>query len=793
MLLKYALRNIKKRPFLNSIKLVGLSLGLCGVLFISLLLKNELSYDNAHAKADRIYRLTTTHPEAFEGNQFARISDAKMIPEITEQIPELETSVRLMPLRDKLILKEEQHFAISQAFAVDDTFLEIFDVTFIEGNDNRALAEPGSAVISKSLSNRIFGDENPMGQLISLPPGHYNTIETNFTVFGVMEDFPQESHIHPDLLIMPGSDVIAGWAYVYLLLKEKTTAVNLNDKISQKLNEYYGIEEGDEAKMQAHTMNLKDIHLKSNLLREIEPNGSMTNIYLLGVAGLILLFISLSNFTSLNLGMAGYLGKFLALNQILGSSKRIMLRYFLLESTLIVFSSLVVVLLCSHQLNKFIFNRYRFNLMDGNEWFVLIILLIFSLLSLLAGVQPVVKNRFQNFTLEKRIKGESTAKTHKVLLVSQFTLAIVLLVGVFVISRQTDYALGNAMGADEDNVIVIPYVHAAVQKDFEVFKSELLSKSAIGSVSAMMAPPGGETNDMFAFTMKDVPNKDTKYIGVFSCDYSFANVFGLPFLGGRNFTENNTDQEGNGEYLINETALRYLGFQDANAVIGKDFALISPVEGVRIPSGKIIGVVEDFHLSGVQTKVEPLALFKRENSWLENIAISYRPSFRKEAMVNIQDTWKTLFPSYPFQYFEVSSLYKNVYKTELLQKKLILIFALIAVFVCAMGVLGLSLMIAQKRFKEIGIRKVNGASISEILVLLNTDFLKWVILAFVFATPIAYVTANKWLEGFAYKIDLGLWIFPLAGGIILLITMLTVSWHSIKAAKQNPIESLRTE
>ncbi len=793
MLLKYAFRNIRKRPFLNGIKLVGLSLGLCGVLFISLLLKNELNYDNGHTNADRIYRLTTTYPEAFEGNEFARISDAKIIPEITEQIPEIETAVRLMPLRDKLILKAEQHFAINQAFAVDDTFLRVFDVTFIDGNHDKALAQPSSAVIAKSLATRVFGDNNPIGQLISLPPGHYNTIETNFTVTGVIEDFPQESHMHPELLIMPGADVIAGWAYVYLLLKEKTTTADLNDKISQKLNEYYGLEEGDEAKMQAHTMNLKDIHLKSHLLREIEPNGSMSNIYLLAVAGLILLFISMSNFTSLNLGMAGYLGKFLVLNQILGSSKRIMLHYFLLESAIIIFSSLVIVLAGSFKVNQLILNRYQFNLLEGNEWFVLGILLLFSLFSLLAGVQPMLKNRFQNFTLEKRIKGESTAQTHKILLVSQFALAIILLVGVFVISRQTDYALRNAMGADTDNVIAIPYVHAEVQKDFQVFKTELLKQSAIGSVSAMMAPPGGETNDMFAFKMKDVPNNDTEYIGVFSCDYSFANVFGIPFLAGTNFTEINKDQDGNGEYLINETALHYLGFQEPNAVLGKDFGLISPVEGVQIPKGKIIGVVEDFHLSGVQTKVEPLALFKRENSWLENIAISYEPAARKEAIASIKATWERLFPSYPLHYFQVSSLYKNVYKTELLQKNLILMFALIAVFVCAMGVLGLSLLIAQKRFKEIGIRKVNGATISEILVLLNTDFLKWVLLAFIFATPIAYWTAAKWLEGFAYKVDLGLWIFPLAGGIVVLITMLTVSWHSFKAAKQNPIESLRTE
>lgn len=793
MLLKYALRNIVKRPVLNGIKLVGLSLGLCGVLFIALFLKNEFSYDKAHKNADKIYRLTITHPEIFEGNEFARISDSKTIPELAKQIPEIQTAVRLMPLRDKLILKDEQHYAITQAFAVDDTFLQVFDVSFKDGDSNSALAEPGSAVLSSSLAKKVFGDVNPMGKVISLPPGHYNSLETDFTVTGIMEDFAQQSHLHPDLLVMPGVDAISGWAYVYLLLKEKVNATGLTDKISASLNELQGIEIDNEAKMLGHLMNIKEIHLKSNLLREIEPNGSMGNIYLLAIAAFILLFISLSNFTSLNLGMAGYLTKFLALNQILGSSKRIMTRYFLLESGIIVLASLFFVLLGSLKLNQFIFDHYQFNLLEGNGWFALGVIVFFSLLSVFAGIQPVFKNRFQNFSLDKKMKGEGRVKTHKILLVSQFALAIVLLVGVIVISRQTDYALGNAMGAKENNVLCIPFVHAEVQKKFDVFKSELVTQNSIGSVSAMMAPPGGETNDMFAFTMQGAPNTDTKYIGVFSCDYSFTDVFALPFLGGQNFTENNTDKDGNGEYLINETALGYLGFQEANSVIGKDFALISPVEGVAIPKGKIVGVIEDFHLSGLQTKVEPLALFKRENSWLENIAISYTPSSKIEAIAAIQKAWTGMFPKYPLEYFEVDTLYQNEYKTELLQKNLILIFALIAVFVCAMGVLGLSLMVSQRRFKEIGIRKVNGASISEILIMLNTDFLKWLLVAFVVAMPISYIAANKWLESFAYKIDIRLWMFLMAGGSVIVITMLTVSWHSFKAAKQNPVKSLRTE
>ncbi|WP_396636665.1 ABC transporter permease [Maribacter sp. R77961] len=793
MLIKYALRNIRKRPVLNGIKVVGLSLGLCGVLFITLFIKSEFSYDLAHTDTERTFRLTATNSGAFKGNHFARFSDAKNVPELLEHIPEIASFVRLMPLRDRLILKEERHYVINQAFAVDDTFFKIFNVNFKEGNQETALKELGGAVISQSLADRVFGNENPMGKVISLPPGHYNSIETTFTVTGVMEDFERESHLHPDLLVMPGEDAMNGWAYVYFLLKSNANVEGLDGKLTNKLNEMYGIAETKVEKFQANVTNIKEIHLNSNLLREIEPNGNMTNIWLLSIAALILLFISLTNFTSLNIGMAGYLTKFLTLHRILGSSRRVMSRYFLLESTLIIALSLIIVFAVSFQLNGMLLDLYQINLFQGNKWFVLTVVLVFSFLGLIAGIQPAFKERFRNTSLESNIKGDGTLRTNKVLLISQFGLAMFLLVGVIVISRQTDFALNNSMAAKEDNVICIPYVHSEVQRDFGLFKNQLLKQSAVISVSAMMAPPGGETNDMFAFEMANIPNEEAEYIGVFSCDNSFADVFGLSFLGGTNFNENTVDQDGNGEYVINETALHYLGYQDANTIIGEDFALLSPVEGVTIPKGKIIGVVKDFHLSGLQTKVEPLVMFKRENSWLENIVVSYEPATRAEAVASIKSTWNELFPKYPLAYFQVSSLYKEVYRTERLQKNLILIFALIAVFICAMGVLGLSLMVAQRRFKEIGIRKVNGATISEILVMLNTDFLKWLFLAFVLATPLAYLAANKWLETFAYKIEIGIGMFILAGATVIMITVVTVSWHSYKAARVNPVKSLRTE
>lgn len=795
MLLKYALRNVKKRPLLNLIKIVGLSLGLVGILFITLFLKNEMAYDTLHKKADRIFRLTTTSQSFLENNHFARIINSESLPELSGELPEIENFVRLMPLRDGLILRREQNYSIEQAFAVDDTFFEIFDAEFLKGDRSTVLVNPGSTVISESFALKVFGDEDPIGMTLSLPAGHFNPEKMDLTVNGVIKDFSQESHFHPNLLFMPGRDKISGWAYAYLLLSQKVYPPVIEDKVSRKFTERYAEEDNNEVVVNAHLMNIQDIHLNSNLLREIEPNGSMTSIYVFSIAALILLFISLSNFTNLSLGMAGYLRKFLALNQVLGSSKRIIINYFFIESFIIVLGAIFIVLVTCIPLNSIILEHYQINLLQGNGMFALGIILLFGFFGVLAGVQPVIKNRFENFTLGDSLKGNSSFYRHKFMLISQFVMAIVLLVGVIVISEQTSFAMKNSMGAEKNNVVCISSIHSEIQKDFGIFKSELLRQNAIISVSAMLDPPGGETHDMFPYVMQDVPevNSNRNSIGVFPCDYSFADLFDLTFLSGKNFSSNNRDEMEKGEYIINKTAMNYLGFQDPNMVLGKAFEILSPVEGVDLPKGSIIGVVKDFHLSGLQTKVEPLVLFKRADSWLHHIVVAYNPTLKNEAIKNITKIWSSLFPKYPLEYLQVSTIYKNVYKAELLQRNLIIIFAIISVFVCAMGLIGLSLMISQRRFKEIGIRKVNGAKISEILLMLNKDFLSWLTMAFVLATPLAFLAANKWLEAFAYKINISWWMFLLAGVITLFITIITVSWHSYRAAKQNPVKSLRTE
>jgi putative ABC transport system permease protein len=302
---------------------------------------------------------------------------------------------------------------------------------------------------------------------------------------------------------------------------------------------------------------------------------------------------------------------------------------------------------------------------------------------------------------------------------------------------------------------------------------------------------------MFRFTMegyiKNEINEADNMIGIFPCDYSFASIFNLHFLSGNNFSEKNEDNEGSGEYILNESAMKRLQYTNPDKIIGKEFGLIFDDNVVKIPTGKIIGVVKDFHLSSIKKKIEPLVLFKRKDLWLLDFVVSFRPGMRSTALSDIEHVWKKIFPEHLFQFEYVSSMYRNLYKRELLQAKLLAVFTFIALFICSMGLLGMSLLTTQRRTREIGIRKVNGARIYQIVIMLNWDFIKWILISIVIAIPFAFFAMNKWLESFAYKTALSWWIYALAGLIAILIALITVSIQAWKAAAKNPVEALKYE
>ena len=784
MTLRFVLRNLQKRPFLNFIKVIGLSLALSCILLIVLFLRYELRFDTSHEKSGRIYRFTTTSPTFFSGKHFARVVNPTYIPAMSEYFPEIEKYVRLVPLRGGAMKHEEDFFILNQAFECDSTFFEIFDAELLVGNSESILDGPGSLVLSESLAKRVFGNLNPIGQKLTLPAGQYYGEETDYVVKGIMKDFPRNSHFHPDFITTPVSETsFEGWAFTYLLLYENADPGHISSGFKEFFTSFTGNPAEDLTTI-AHLQNISDIHLHSGKTREIEANSNMSVIYSFSIAALILFFIALTNYANLNMGMAGFSDKYLFVSKVFGSSHRTNLKYFLTEGAIIAIGSIVLSGIIASLVLNFLQKQLALNLIKDNLPILLAVTLLFSLMGNLAGILPLLR----------RYKSRRNSKG---LIVLQYTISIALIVAVFVIHRQTSYALNSSMGVEDEDLICMENVHTNVQGKFVEFKEELLKYSSIASVSAMFEPPGGDANDRFQFEMEGYVTDDddaaNDIIGVFPCDYSFASIFNLKFLAGSNFSERSTDNEGSGEYIINETAMRRLNFTDPGEIIGKEFGLIVSFEGISIPRGAIIGVVEDFHHSSLKKEIEALVMFKRKELWISNYVISFQPGMQKQALADLEAVWTNMFPGYPLEYDYVSSMYRNVYSTELLQARLLFIFTFIALFICSMGLLGMSLLTTQRRIKEIGIRKVNGAGISQIMTMLNWDFLKWVVLSFILATPLAYFAMNKWLENFTYKSPLSWWIFALAGLTAMLLALMTVSVQSWRASSKNPIEALRYE
>lgn len=800
MILKFTLRNLSKRPFLNLTKIVGLSLALSSLLIISMFLKQELNYDQFHSKSDRIYRYTFTSENFFGGKHFARQVNASYIPEMTAYFPEIESYVRLARISGGFIRKNEKFIEIDQAFQVDSTFFKIFNAELVVGNPKNILDEPKTMVITESYAQKVFRDDNPIGQVLTLPKGQFYAESVDFTVKGIMKDFPGNSHFHPDFITSPvDKSVFNNWAWVYLLLTENANRDNIYAKFPDFGATSWNVDKS-EIKMIPYLQNIEDIHLHSDKLREIEPNGNMVIIYTISIAALILLFIALVNYANLNIGMAGFSDKFVFINKLSGSSQKVTIKHYLMEGLLIYVAVIFVSYFLIIVADSVIQRHLGINLFDGEILIVIGIVFVFGVLSMLASISPMYKQLLSKMspTLDfKNINGIKRKGISKGLIVLQYTISIVLIIAVIVIQRQTNFALRSGMGLGSDKMICFKNVHANVQNDFPIFKEELLKYNSIEFVSAMFEPPGGEANDLFRFEMEgyvpDESNPQDIMIGVFPCDYSFANIFSLEFLSGNNFSKKFEDEEGFGEYIINEAAMKRLRYSNPDEIVGKDFDLKFHNDFIQIPKGKIIGVLKDFYFSSLKKEIEPYVFFKRDTMWISNFIVSFKPENEDKALLDIQTVWNQLYPNYPFEYMYIDSMYKKIYKAELIQAKLLFIFTCISLFICSMGLLGMSLLIIQRRTKEIGIRKVNGARVSQIVYMVNWSLIKWIIVSFIISVPLAYFAMSKWLENFAYKTPLSWWIFAIAGFVAILISLLTVSLISLKEANRNPVNALKYE
>jgi putative ABC transport system permease protein len=801
--LKLILRNFIHKPLYPAISIVVLSTGIACVLLTSVWIRDELSFDSSYKNSDKLYRLTIEKDDKTSGyhTHIAR-SWYEWLKNIKNDIPGIRDFGRFIG-RGETTIKIDSAVFNSRILKANEDFIRIFSISFIQGNPTTALKEPNTAIISKSAATKYFGTKNPVGEIIQ--DYLMNSKERKeYRITAIVEDMPVNSHFHFDfVLAMDKSDLTDWtWYYNYILLDDNVQPSQILDHFSQFAEKYI---KTDEAKtLTPHLQKITDIHLESSKDRELEENGNKKILFLLGALALFVFFVSILNFT--NLQYVVFLRKLKAISVLnyAGASFSDHLFNQFLESFIYGIVSSLTGIFVFGSLHKY------FNILLGKSpeagngliittflFLTPVIILVISV----AGLYPLLitqaKKKLSSVTSKKDNNYGNTSirgNRHNILkslITVQYIFSITLLITVMVVNKQVRFIMNHRLGNNQNNIICVKDLPVQVYNKYEVFKSELMANPDIKDITSSFENPSSENLDMIPFETPGIESRD-KMLYVYPVDYNFFDFYHIELVAGRNFKEftgNDTIRE---DYILNECAVKYLGWKAEDA-IGKPFTLrLDDGKNNLFSGGTIVGVVKDFQMSSMKNIIKPYVFFQK-SFWLFSAQIKYDSAHLSGVLDKIETTWKKIYPDYPLEYDYVEDLYKQIYKNELQLKNLSLALGIIGTFLSCLGLWGITGIIYQARTKEIGIRKINGAKIIQIILWLLKDILMIVAVALFFAVPLSYYLMTRWLNNFAYKTSLNWWIFILAGIIAFAIAIVTVSLQSWKTATRNPVEALRYE
>jgi putative ABC transport system permease protein len=793
------------------INLLGLSTAMACVIATFLYIRYELSYDRLHEKASRIYRVTTDSNHGATSIHPARVA-GDWPQQLLTEYPAIEKMVRLVPFRKAIVKIGNQSFFCQNAYSTDSTFFDLFDFNLISGKSENAFAKPGRAMICESLARKYFGTTDVIGREITII-AQQDPTRKNFIIDGVMEDFPGNSHFHAELLTsFTTVEDRTTWAYTYFLMKPGTNTEALRNDVQKQWKK----ENPDTTSIPIlHLQSLTDIHLYSHKTREMEKNGDIRSLILLGSGAVIILLIALINF--LNLSRVQFISEINAfrVRLIIGASRFRLALEMAAHSMLLSVLSFAAGLIVALEIGKFLGAG---PIQPCQIKDLLIIALGFVTIIAVLSVLPLFTTRFST----KRKPADLKRNLYAVPLIVQFTLSVIAITATIALYRQMNFIQNQHPASRNADMLVIADNPWETLQRYQSFKTELLSNTSIADVSAAMEEPGGDILDGCNLEMEGIDKTENPLINIFTIDSNFFNLMGInPLAGTVDFgytpsqqweadvLELNTLREsgednkseiaalekkvGNyrDKYILNQSALQMLGITNPQDAIGKRFRLLFFIPDL-FPEGEVIGVVPDFHYTNLYNKEKPLAIASRK---LFNYCFIIRidPLQRKKAIETLRNAWQKVNPDYPLEYEYITQSYQKVYTTEYSQSRVISLYALISMLISSLGIFALAAFIMQRRTKEIGIRKVNGATIAQVMLMLNRDFIKWIFIAFVIACPIAYYAMHKWLQNFAYKTELSWWVFAAAGTVAVAVALLTVSWQSWRAATRNPVEALRYE
>jgi putative ABC transport system permease protein len=806
-LFKTAWRNLVKYKFISFINLFGLTIGLTCCLLILTYILNELSYDKYNKNADNVYRVTRTF---YNGNGEATLNLSTVSPPFgyyfPSDFPEIQKMTRLLnngttPLRykDKLINEPNVYFA-------DKNLFDVFTVDVVKGNPQTALNDPFAVMLTEATAKKYFGNEDPVNKVLRAN----NQFDVKVT--GVYKDFPSNAHIHPNILVsfntLKDSAVYGeeglrtNWGnnsfFTYLLLPAGYDINRMKARFPAFLDKHMEGQYGPNKPSKFTKIDLQkltDIHLYSHTDYEAEPNGDIKRVYIFSIIALFVLLIACINYMNLSTARSALRAKEIGIRKVVGARKTELIFQFLSESILLTWAAIVVAFVLLYftlpWLNKVSGQNLSLNILM--RWQVFIPLFLSPvLIGFISGIYPALfMSSFQPVkTLKGLFKvGNSNISLRKVLVVAQFAISIILIITTVVVFQQLRYMQNASLGYDKEHLVTMTY-YSQMNDQYESFRNTLLQNPNITEVGRSSRIPTGRLLDGMG---AQAPGNDSMVqvkadIRFVSTDYDFILTYNIPIAAGRNFSrEYGTDTS---NFVINEAAVKAVGWKRPQDAVGKAFRY-GNIEG------HIIGVMKDFHFESLHQTIAPLIFIMPatppNQSFYNAISIKVSGQNIPATIEAIKNTWQKFLPELPFQYTFLDENFATLYEAEQRQETIFTTFACIAIFIACLGLFGLSAFAISQRVKEIGVRKVLGANTSTIVALLSKEFLKLVIIAAVFAFPVAWYAMYNWLKDFAYRINIEWWVFIAAGFTAMLIALVTVSLQAIKAATANPIQSLRTE
>lgn len=804
--IKIAWRNLWNNKVYSILNIFGLAIGLCCFLLIVLYVTDELGYDRFYPNADRIYRVNADINTADSYLHSSQTSD--MMGELLQKdYPQVKNYTRFYTSDgDKFIKKGSVYVVENRTAHVDSTFFEVFQRPAIEGNLKTALTHPNSVVITASTAKKYFGTTNALHQTLATKKNGEITL---YKVKAIIPDFPKNSHFQFDLLFsMKNIDyewqqILSHNFYTYLLLEKEVNdqqfekdvfPTYIKNYILPEVSRYMQINSLDEFenagyKIAYHLMPLKRIHLYSDFSFELGPSGNIQYVYIFSAVALFILLIACINFMNLTTARSTKRAKEVGIRKVLGSKKKELIVQFLFESTILVTIALCIAILLVY-LSLPVFNGLadkQILLTRLFSPFILPVLLLTPIvIGLFSGSYPAFF--LSAFLPAQVLKGrvsdkDKTKNLRSGLVIFQFTTSIALIIGTIVVYRQLHYIQTSDIGFNKEQVLIVNNT-SVLHHSIKTFKNEVLEIPGVssGTISSFLPVSSSRSDNLFSKEASIHANNSFD-LQTWFVDEDYLPTYEIKLQQGRNFSSNYGNDTS--AVIINETAAVVLGYDNP---IGKKIFRFTGDPNASI-AYTIIGVIKDFNYETLHNKINPLALFLGESN--HNVSFKIHATDINDLIPKIEDKWKSIVPGTSFSYRFLDESYQKMYNSERRVGKIAIVFSGIAIFIACMGLFGLAAFIAEQRRKEIGIRKVLGASVQNIVRLLSQDFIKLVLISVAFASPIAWWSMTKWLQSFTFRIDIHWWLFILAGGAAIAIALITISFQAIKAAITNPVKSLK--